>query len=1066
MKKTVVWFVLLTIVFLSRTAAGGDIWTLGRSDNDHREFSVLTHEEFLRDFSEGATIRLGEPGVEKQLPAEHPGPVDTWAGKKIRPFTIRFDLNDRSAVSAANELVIVGWPSFSAPPVFNVRLNEYSGQIETKGVENVDPMRVDPTQTKTGVFRLVVPPNSLKEKGNELVLEIVKGSWFVYDVVRFKPLTTTIEQVSLTAERGVFRNPVGGGATRKINVDYHGEVLDKPAVLVITGNFSSPKQEITLNPTEHFSSASFFLPIDEKKCEEAINLSGTLTINDRQLPVQATIPGERKWELHVIHQTHLDVGYTDTQLNILEWQIESIKKALRYIEETKDYPDEAKFKFHLEGFWAVEEFLRRASDEEKETFAKATRSRDLHMDALYSQGMTGLFSDEQLFELMSSALRYGKENNVVIDSAMFTDIPGLSWGVVPVLAKCGVKYVTMGPNRGHRTGRVYEIGDKPFYWVSPSGKDKILCYVHITGYGSFHGRRFGDRLTTRDVFRVLDGYQIHSGRPYENQPHEMPYDIVGLRHGIEGDNGQPNRVLSDDVKEWNEKYIYPKLILSRNSDFMKALEDRYGSEFATLRGDYTPYWEDGAASTSEATALCRDAKERLVRVEAALATADPATYLKHIDRFDAAWTDLLMYDEHTWGSSYSVREPDREIVKIQDDFKQEYARRGHRNVLAMEKEFNIKTPGKSQPFPEAGKAWANAENGTIGNDLLTIRVDEKTGAIVSLKRKGIDNDLVNPGAGGNAGLNDYLYIIGRNPERNRSRHTEGVQLRSVLFPGGAMLEMRSAAPNCNSLLRTVSVFDGRDDVEIANTLDKKLERRQEGTFFAFPFNVPEGIWRYDTPWATVRVEQEQLKGSSRNFYCVQRLCNISNDSYGIDWVTVDAPMVQFDPILFTIAWPRTLEPWRDRIEPNDTIYSWVCNNHWETNYKAEQGGILQFRYRIRPYLGKYSPENSQQFARGIANGNDLASKLVKIDNNNIIITRAKPVRDGGEAQGSPGGLFLRLYNPTDQPQSLTLQLTAPQMGQSDYSARVYFSNPLEERGEKISGAIVIDPYDIIMLRAE
>ena len=87
---------------------------------------------------------------------------------------------------------------------------------------------------------------------------------------------------------------------------------------------------------------------------------------------------------------------------------------------------------------------------------------------------------------------------------------------------------------------------------------------------------------------------------------------------------------------------------------MKTLEERYGKDFPVVRGDYMPYWEDGAASTSEATAICRDAKERLIHAETLWAISDPDRYVRQVDLFDSAWSDLLMYDEHTWGASKSV----------------------------------------------------------------------------------------------------------------------------------------------------------------------------------------------------------------------------------------------------------------------------------------------------------------------------------------------------------------------------------------------------------------------------
>ncbi len=40
---------------------------------------------------------------------------------------------------------------------------------------------------------------------------------------------------------------------------------------------------------------------------------------------------------------------------------------------------------------------------------------------------------------------FEKEYGVKIDSAMQTDVPGYTWGLVTALAQNGVKYMSVGP---------------------------------------------------------------------------------------------------------------------------------------------------------------------------------------------------------------------------------------------------------------------------------------------------------------------------------------------------------------------------------------------------------------------------------------------------------------------------------------------------------------------------------------------------------------------------------------------------------------------------------------------
>ncbi|MGL6196964.1 MAG: hypothetical protein ACRC2T_19300, partial [Thermoguttaceae bacterium] len=757
---------------------------------------------------------------------------------------------------------------------------------------------------------------------------------------------------------------------------------------------------------------------------------------------------------------------------------------LKYIEETKDYPEEARFKFHPEGMWAIDEFLNRATPEEKEAFIKAAKNGDIHIDAMYSQAMTGLFSDEELFELLGAAIRFGREHGFEVTSAMQTDVPGYTWGLVPALAKSGIKYMTMGPNAGHRVGRLYYWGEKPFYWVSPSGKERVLCYLSDTGYHQFHGRPVGHKITEQEIFNILEGkdWLAHS-----TEPRVFEYDMIPIRYGIEGDNGRPNRVVSDVVKEWNEKFHYPKLVLSRNSDFMKEFEKRYGDKLPVVSGDYTPYWEDGAASTSEATAINRTAKDSLKNAELYWAINAPEKFPENVGKFDDVWTDIIMYDEHTWGAHNSISAPDSDFVTQQDEYKQNYAKRGfsgakelEENALAIYNSGSMKrladstkelvsSHTASSSNIDADSPVANAENGTLTNGIVTVKVDKKTGAIISLKLKGSDHEFVNPGDDGNAGLDDYLCIIGRNASENHSRITGDVEITAANKGAFASLEIISTAPNCEKLSRLVLLHKNKPTVYIVNVMDKKMERRPEGIFFGFPFNVPGGKWRVDTPWAVVEVEKDQLPGANRNFYCVQKLCNLSNDELGVDFGTPSAPLVQFAPVMLAPAWDNTLKAWREHIDPNGTIYSWVCNNHWETNYKAGQDGKLAFAYTIQPYVGKYNvvkfltTNDESAFSAGV-------DKLLKLDNENVLVTRLKPCREyldkeKAEAEKLYGpGLFVRLYNPTDQPQTVNLEFL--KKGEK-VDPVVYISNPWEDRLEKVSDKkITIDPKDMTAIRVE
>ena len=876
-----------------------------------------------------------------------------------------------------------------------------------------------------------------------------------------------------------------------------------------------PPLEISVEPG--VQSIQAFAPA----VESASQVSATLQASSQTLATAVlALKPIRHWEIYLIPQSHLDIGYTHTQPEVLKLQVEYLKTALDYIERSQDYPAEAQFRWHPEGMWAVEEFMRTASDADQDRFIAACRSQHIHLDALYAQGMTGLYSEEELMELMSCSKRFEQQHGVTITSAMQSDVPGHTWGMASALAHHGVKYLSTAPNYTHRIGRVYDWADRPFYWVTPSGKERILCWLPGRGYSWFQWGAVGEygsgenRLQTRreDIIQYLS----------ELEQKGYPYDMVQVRYSIGSDNGPPDPLLSDTVKSWNEEFVSPKMVIAANSQMMAEFERRYADQIPVVAGDLTPYWEDGAASTALATTVSRRAAESLAQSQILWSMLQPSLLLH--ERFNVAWHKLIMYDEHTWGAWNSIAAPDDSFAIEQDRYKQAYAFDGatlcdallQDVTQAVVKERSEATdvyntaswnrdglvllspeqsavgdlvkdaagnPVPSQRLASGELAFvarqvpafgarrysvhsgaphadgsAEAAGSRLSNEQLSLEIDQHSGAIRSLHVRGIDADLVDANQPG--GLNDYLYILGRDPDKNRTAPIGPVTI--VVEEQGplvATLRIESDAPGCNSLVRRVRVVDGLGYVELINTVDKLKERRPEGVYFSFPFNIPNAISRVDAPLAVVQVEQDQLPGANRNFYCVQRWVDLSSDDFGVTWVTLDAPMMQFDPIKIAVA--QGLNWWRSAIDPGAHIYSWVMNNHWETNYKADQEGPVTFRYAVVPHAGGYDAVDAQRVGRDIHQplvavtvdpATPVIEPLLQALPPGIVATSIRPSRDNA-------GTLIRLLNTADESQHVQLKWQR-EVGDS------WISNPMEEKVRKAPAAVEMGKFEIVTLKVD
>ncbi|UCD51278.1 MAG: hypothetical protein JSW27_01340, partial [Phycisphaerales bacterium] len=951
-------------------------------------------------------------------------------------------------------------------------------------------------------------PVELIETGtNTITITNERGSWFLYDClwltvpesVRLGTMTAVNELLDVHTEPFLVRHE--GRLCQPViaSVLHIGEPVE--AEVCIEG-----LAPITQTLEVGYKTVQGLMPSVEKptNVDVEVKVSGE-SIGKRSVEIHPV----RRWEIYVLHHSHVDIGYTHVQTDVLKMHYRYFDQVIELARKSAEYPAGSQFKWNTEVLWAVDNYLREAPPEKRAAFIDAVKKGWIGLDALYGNELTALCRPEELVRLVEYAGRLREQYGVTIESAMISDVPGYTWGLIPVLAHTPVKYFCVGPNRGHRIGYTLSTwGDKPFYWTSPCGQHKILTWVAGEGYSYF----LGGRLSRGRLFEYLKRLEEA----------DYPYDMVHLRYAIGGDNGPPDPDLADYVRQWNKEYAYPKLVIATAPEMFNTFAARYGDAVPTVAGDFTPYWEDGAASSARETTVNRASAERLVQAETLFAMLKPNRY--PVDEFDQAWRDVILYDEHTWGAHNSISDPEGDFALSQWKIKQAFALDGETRSerlltkaistldaptgdVTMIDVFNtcswprtdlvslpgtwkrrsaglVDSDGKGVPLqrlssgecvflahdvpPFGARQFrcvesaartvgtpARVEGTRLTNGLLTVSVDEKTGAIGSLRpgRTGVEL------AGREAGvqLNDYLYVRGRDPKDPQRSGPVKITVKEN-GPLVASLLIESEAPGAGRLTRELRLVAGLDRLDIIDTIDKTKVYEQEAVHIAFPFNVPGGVVHMDTPWAVVRPERDQIPGACKNYFTVQRWVDVSNERYGLTWATPDAPLIEIGRITND---PRSASVgWIDQIEPSTTIYSYVMNNYWETNYKASQEGPTTFRYAIRPHRG-FDGAEATKFGVGI--GQPLIPvasprvsarrpSLLRIEPDDVVATILKPSRDGKAR-------ILRLFNPTEASHRVTLAWGRPM------PEKVFLSDLAEQERAPLGEEVEIAPYEIVTVRA-
>ena len=841
---------------------------------------------------------------------------------------------------------------------------------------------------------------------------------------------------------------------------------------------------------------------------------------------KVTIRPVKKLVCYILPHSHTDIGYTEIQTAIEDKQVQNLVKGMEIAKRTSKYPEGSRFVWNVEVGWAADLYLNRMSETQKKDFLEAVTRGEVALNGMYLNVLTGLCRPEELSRLFKFSTELAKKCNVTINAAMTSDIPGQTWGTVTAMSQAGIKYFSTAPNFFDRIGDILvQWENKPFYWVSPSGNEKLLVWIPLKGYALSHLIK---KLSPDFVEKFTN--QLDSTK--------YPYEIAHLRWSGHGDNAEPDPEICEFVKTWNSKYTFPRFIISSTSEAFEAFEKKFGPQLQLVKGDWTPYWEDGAGSSALETGMNRASSDRLSQAEAIWAMKNPENY--PVAEFEEAWKKVLLYSEHTWGAWCSVSDPENKMTKEQWDIKKSYAideDKQSRMILSKALTFSDKSSSGSAVeiyntnswvrsevvlipaalsqagdrvtdsgtklvpsqrlstgelavqitslLPYSGKKYiiskGNAytegnvkiQGTTIDNGLVSLNIDPQTGAIAELKSAANNNiNLVDTISG--YGLNDYAFL--KADKIDEIQKITGAKI-SVKESGPlvASLLIESEAQGCNKLIREVRLLAGQEHVELINILDKKRAESnpkpgdwtfaqkggKESVNFAFPFKVADGKVRLDVPYGVMEPEQDQIPSACKNWLTANRWADVSNNETGVALITLDAPLFEVGSISAIMLGSQTNPAvWRKHIEPTQTLFSWAINNHWGTNYRAYQDGIITFRYALWPHKQFSAYENSR-YAIGLsqpllvkqASENSTTVSGIYPDQPQVIVTALKPC-DSGK------GRMLTLFNST--PSKVKTKL----ISEKNQIRHYWVSNSGEDKVQETSGGLEIPAWGVLIIRVE
>lgn len=411
--------------------------------------------------------------------------------------------------------------------------------------------------------------------------------------------------------------PVGSSATIEVLIGKRSEKFVLMRVRKISDQYYLP-----IMPVEQNETARFILKSDDGKTSET-----SLEV----LPV-------RRWKVFLIHNSHADPGYLDLPSKVRARFVPFIDDAMKFCEETRDWPDDAQFRWNIEVSYLVEDYRKARDVERVRQVAQWIKKGRLAIGGLYCNTQTDFMSLETLHRTVYYATnRLTREFGIDCEGVILDDVPGFTWGLIEVMTKSGLRYLVMGSN-GYRDNM--QNGNAPilFYLAGPEGSEVLVWRpIHYGESYDLMTKRFDVQGGEQMIARYFDRYE-RSG---------YPFDAIALQ--VAADFAPPHKHLSEEVRTWNSLWAYPRLRISTIPEFFHYVEDRSKDLIPRLSGGAPDGWANIHIGEANMAALARQTEDYLPDVErlatlAQLVANGPA----RPDEFRDAYHRLIFWEEHTF----------------------------------------------------------------------------------------------------------------------------------------------------------------------------------------------------------------------------------------------------------------------------------------------------------------------------------------------------------------------------------------------------------------------------------
>lgn len=1065
---------IITAVLLMGTAALAQrpIVQIGKTDRNYNDLRFVSPQEYAGTFPQGVRYAVGRSDASKDFSGIHPGPADVWAGSRMHPFTIEFPLDD---AAGAYELKIDLVDTHAgSPPRLRVDVN---GSAVERLLEPGagDSSLVRPESGNPRTLKFVLGPNYLKPGTNRIELTVVAGSWLLYDAIALNRLPgDEAPLIELAVRPTIYFVERDGRILQELTVTVSGVGRDEPVRVDVRAGVD--RVGSAMLEKARLGTASGMVHVSET--HQPRQLTVTATAAGQTKTISLTQQPQKKWHVFVAPSVHTDIGYTDVQDKVIDlhnrntdlalelirefplyhWNLESSWAAQVWLDAALPYRHQELFRAARERRIGIEaSYLNMLSGlcSEEELIRNMYYSARLHRKSgVPFESYTITDAPSHVWTVPSilagAGIRCLSVGVNQIRAPLFKkEIHKKSpfWWEGPdgskVLTWFAVGYSQagqIGMNDGFERMRK-AVADNLAWW----DKRKDYPYDAILLHGAYSDNVRG----TRHIAETITEYAKHYAYPKvilcanndffahieENFADQIP-TVRGCGGSWWEDGAAStaletalNRVAHQDIVAAEAAWA----VARQTRDKVNVPQSRFNNVWDNILLYDEHTW--GAWNSISQPTL--DFVTRQWAVKAAYATTAKSQADRLLERglhslasaVDVPAGSVLVFNPSGRVRSGMVEtEIPRGMVIVDEHgaVPQQITRKDllvpvgvkflAKDVPAVGyRTYQLVPENEAKPSPPPERF----DGQVLENDYYKVSFDTKTGGIVSLIDKQLGKELVD--ASSPYKLGQLIYAAGGEEKKGETQWTCPDPNKITLHtPEKARLEAGAAGPAFSSARSIfpmhmfphaemeVILHENERRIDFEFRLNKAHTFGKEAVYIAFPFAGETPRFRYEVAGGSVRPNEDHFPGACRDWFSVQRWVTVNTADRAVAFSPVDTPLVTFCQM--------TPGNWLDALPiTNGTVFAYVMNNYWFTNYKAGQDGWFRFRYSltsdqtIDPAEASLFGESVQAPLRAIrtvparAARRTLppAAEFCSVEPANVTVTTVKPADDGN-------GIIVRL----------------------------------------------------------